>query len=126
MPTIARLTSAYALGVALVIGFAIAPAATFICSAVLLFAVVAADEAAELREFWPHGAAFALAGAFLGHNAVTARQHDCRNALRDGTVYSIKAVLQEETRQGSVPIDLLTIGGVPCRGIMRVLTPRKQ
>ena len=126
MPTIARLTSAYATGIALVIGFALAPAATFISAAILLLAIVVADHAAVLRALGAQGAAFALAGAFLGQNAISARQHDCRNALRDGAAYSVRAVLLEEAGQGSLPIDLLAIGGVKCRGALRTLTPRGQ
>ena len=121
--TIVRLTLAFALGIALVIGWFVAPAATFLLTAALLTAVVVADEGALLLTDWPRCAAFVLVGVVLGHNAIDARVHDCRNSLRDGSLYTVDAFLQEEQGKGSTPIELRAIGAVRCSGQLRMLAP---
>src|SRR5262245_28429636 len=123
MPTIARLTSAYAFGVALGIGWFSAPTTTFLVAAALFSAIVFANELDAVRANGAQSAAFALAGVLLAHNAIDARVRDCRNTLRDGALYTIDAVLLEEVGKGSTPITLRSIGGMPCKGELRMLAP---
>ena len=123
MPTIARISIAYSTGIALVVGWFISPAATFLLVAALIAAFVAADEAAVLLDNWQRNSAFLLAGVLLGHNALDARVHDCRNGLRDGARYTVDAVLLEAVEKGSTPIELRRIGGAQCHGQLRMLAP---
>src|SRR5262245_29471397 len=125
MPTIARITCAYALGIALTIGLVNAPATTFVLVISLIGAIVVADETALLREGWPRNLAFLIAGVVLAYNAVSARQNDCRNRLRDGATYNVRAVLLEEVGKGSTPISLRALGGAECHGTVRMLAPRR-